>query len=190
MKKKKSKLPVAKKRPETFEEYNAKKQKEVFKRVGAELKAHDGKNFLERYALYMLRVQMYELSLKQDLQQLFGVSEEKAERMNLSSIFRHYVKNDIRAHPILYVNVVDIAEQRNAMAHEFLAISGSLGGLAGESGVHLSSRTMDKWVFELELAFQQYLMLKETKILYTDCGLKPQYPGDDGNPYVRCKKKP
>ena len=31
----------------------------------------------------MLRVQIYELSLKQDLQQLFGVSEEKAERMNL-----------------------------------------------------------------------------------------------------------
>ena len=64
----------------------------------------------------MLRVQMYELSLKQDLQQLFGVPEEKTERMNLSSIFRYYVKHDIRAHPILYVDVLDIAKQRNAMA--------------------------------------------------------------------------
>jgi hypothetical protein len=34
----------------------------------------------------MLRVQMYELSLKQDLEELFGVSEEKTERMYLSSI--------------------------------------------------------------------------------------------------------
>ncbi len=73
MKKNKSKLPVTKTRPQTAEEYNAEKQKELSDRVGEELKAHDGKNFLERYALYMLRVQIYELSLKQDLQQLFGV---------------------------------------------------------------------------------------------------------------------
>jgi hypothetical protein len=167
------------------EEYNAAKQKELWDRVGEELKTHEGKNFLERYALYMLRVQMYELSLKKDLQDLFGVSEEKTERMNFSAIFRYYVKHDIRAHPILYVNVCDIAKQRNAMAHEFLAMTSSLGGLAAENGVHLSSRTMEKWVFELELAFQQYLMLKETTILYTDCGCKPQKPGDDGRCYVR-----
>ena len=36
--------------------------------------------------LYMARVQVYELSLKQDLEHLFGVSEQQAERMNLSSI--------------------------------------------------------------------------------------------------------
>ncbi len=94
--------------------------------------------------------------------------------MNLMSIFRYYVDHDIRAHPILYVNVVDIAKQRNAMAHEFLAVSGSLGDLAGEPGVHLSSRTLDKWVFELELAFQQYCMLKEAGGLYRDWGFKPR----------------
>jgi hypothetical protein len=140
----------------------------------------------------MLRVQIYELSLKQDLQQLFGVSEEKAERMNLSAIFRYYVKHDIRAHPILYVNVVDIAKQRNAMAHEFLAIAGALGDLAGKAAMRLSEKQLNRWVFELELAFQQYLMLKEpeTNILYTDCGFKAQFPGDDGRPYVRCPKKP
>jgi hypothetical protein len=173
---------------QSAEEYNTAKQKELYERVGAELKTHDGKNFLERYALYMLRVQMYELSLKQDLQKLFGVSEEKTERMNLCSIFRYYVKNDIRAHPILYVNIWDVARQRNAMAHEFLAVTGSLGELAGEAAMRLSEKQLNRWVFELELAFQQYLMLKEPNILYKDCGFKPQFPGDDGRPYVRCKR--
>jgi hypothetical protein len=167
------------------EEYNAAKQKELWDRVGEELKTHEGKNFLEQYALYMLRVQMYELSLKKDLQDLFGVSEEKTERMNLSAIFRHYVKHDIRAHPILYVNVWDIAKQRNAMAHEFLVMTASLGEMAGDAGRRLSEKQLNTWVFELEFAFQQYLMLKETTILYTDCGCKPQKPGDDGRCYVR-----
>ncbi len=123
----------------------------------------------------MLRVQMYELSLKQDLQQLFGVSEEKVERMNLSSIFRHYVKHDIRAHPILYANVRDIARQRNNMTHEFLALAGSLSELAGSEAMRLFQRDLDRWVWELELAFQQYLMLKETDVLYKDWGVKPQF---------------
>src|SRR2546423_15351039 len=169
-------------------EYNAAKQKELFKRVGAQLKAHDGKNFLERYALYMLRVQMYELSLKQDLQKRFGVSEEKTERMNLSSIFRYYVENDIRAHPIHYVHVRDIAKQRNTMAHEFLAVTGSLGDLAGELGVRLSLSTLDKWVFELELAFQQYSMLNEAGDLFNDWGFKPRSPSGYERPFVSCKK--
>ncbi|SRR6266498_2238563 len=174
--------------PQSAEEYNAEKQKELWDRVGEELKTHDGKNFLERYALYMLRMQMYELSLKQDLQQLFGVSEEETERMNLSSIFRYYVDNDIRAHPILYVNVVDIAKQRNVMAHEFLAVTGSLGDLAGEDAMRLSEKQLNRWVFELEFAFQQYLMLKETKSLYTDCGFKAQSPKSNKRPYIRCKR--
>src|SRR5437762_9309106 len=126
------------------EEYNEEKQSELWDRVGAELKIHDGKNFLEQYALYMLRVQTYELSLKQDLQQLFAVPEEKTERMNLCSIFRYYVENDIRAHPILYVNVRDIARQRNTMAHEFLVHAGSLSNLVGEDVMHLFRRDLSK----------------------------------------------
>jgi hypothetical protein len=173
---------------QSADEYNAAKKEELFDRVGVELKTHDGKNFLEQYALYMLRVQMYELSLKQDLQQLFGVSEEKTERMNLCSIFRYYVENDIRAHPILYVNIRDIARQRNAMAHEFLALAGSLSNLAGEDVRHLFQRDLNKWVFELELAFQQYLMLKETDDLYKDWGFKPQFPQGDGRPFALAKK--
>jgi hypothetical protein len=163
-------------------------QEELFKRVGAELKTHDDKNLLERYALYMLRVQMYELSLKQDLQELFGVSEEKTERMNLSSIFRHYVENDIRTHPIHYDHIRAITQQRNDMAHEFLALAGSLGHLAGEAGLHLSSWELEKWIFELEFAFQQYLMLKEAGELYKDWGFKPRFPTGYESPYVPCKK--
>ena len=158
--------------------------KELDERVRAELKTHEGKNFLEQYALYILRVQTYELSLKQDLQQLFGVSEEKTERMNLCSIFRHYVENDIRAHPIHYLHIRDIARQRNAMAHEFLADAGSLSNLVGEDVMQLFQRDLNKWIFELELAFQQYLMLKEADTLYRDYGCKPQFPGHDGRPFA------
>jgi hypothetical protein len=152
-------------------------------------KTHEGKSLLERYGLYMLRVQMYELSLKQDLHQLFGVPEEKAERMNLSSIFRYYVKYDIRAHPILYVNVVDIAKQRNVMSHEFLPVAGSLADLAGDAAMRLSAKQLNRWVFELEVAFQQYMMLKEMGTLYQDYGCKPQFPGDDGRPYIACENQ-
>jgi hypothetical protein len=189
MKRRRIKNKANAKNQQTPEEYNATKQEELWDRVGEEIKTHEGKNFLERYALYMLRVQMYELSLKQDPQQLFGVPEEKTERMNLSSIFRYYVKHDIRAHPILYVDVLDIAKQRNAMAHEFLALTASLGDLAGEAAMRLSEKQLNNWVFALEFVFQRYLMLKETNILYTDCGFKPQIPGDDGRCCVPAKRK-
>jgi len=148
--------------------------RELHDRVSTSLKAIDGKNFLETYALYMLRVQTYELSLKQDLQELFDVSEEHAERMNLSAIYRFYVDNDVRAHPILYRNIKDVAQQRNALAHEFLAVAGSAMHLAGEESLRLFARDLDKWLFELELAYQQYVMLKEIGTLYQDWGVKPE----------------
>jgi hypothetical protein len=119
---------------------------------------------------------MYELSLKQDLQQLFNVPEENVEGMNLASILRYYVKYDIRAHPILYANLTDIAQQRNVMAHEFLANVEIMGHLGGIEGVQLLHRDLIKWAWELELAFQQYQMLKETGMLYKDYGIKPTYP--------------
>jgi hypothetical protein len=122
-------------------------------------------------------------------QLLFGVPEEKMERMNLSSIFRYNVKHDIRAHPILYVDILHIAKQRIAMAHEFLAMAASLGDLAGMGAMRLPEKQLSRWVLDLEFAFQRYLILKETNILYTDSGCKPQTPGDDGRCYVRAKKK-
>jgi hypothetical protein len=157
------------------EEYNAEKRQELLDRVSEELKSYGDKNFLESYALYMLRVQMYEMSLKQDLQQIFNVDEDKAERMNLSSIFRHFVKNDIRAHPILYTNVKTIATQRNNMAHEFLAMATSMSELAGTDAMRFFEKDLSRWAWELELAFQQYIMLKETDMLYKDWGVKPTY---------------
>jgi hypothetical protein len=189
MKRARTKNKANAKNQQTPEEFNAAKQKELWDRVDQEINTYDGKNFFEQYGLYMLRVQMYELSLKQDLHQLFGVPEEKTDRMNFSSIFRYYIKHDIRAHPILYVNVVDIAKQRNAMAHEFLAVTVSIGDLAGEAAQRLSERQLSSWVRELELAFQQYVMLKEMGTLYQDYRYKPQNPGDDGRCYVRAKKK-
>jgi len=159
----------------SIEDHNAEKQKELHTRVSKELETHNGKNFLERYALYMLRIQMYELSLKQDLQELFNVTEEQVDRMSLSSIFRYYVDNDIRTHPILYVNIQDIARQRNNMAHEFLALAGSLSQLAGNDAIRLFQKDLDRWVYELELAYQQYSILKETNELYKDWGVKPAY---------------
>ena len=158
------------------EEHNKAKTKELYDRVGEELKTYDGKSFLEKYGLYMLRVQMYELYLKQDLIELFDVPEEKAERMNLASILRYYEKNDIRAHPILYANLTEISQQRNAMAHEFLALAGKMSSIVGETGMHLFHKDLNRWAMDLELAFQQYLMLKETGVLYKDWGVKPTFP--------------
>jgi hypothetical protein len=156
--------------------YNEEKNKELWDRVGKELKSYEGKTFLEQYGLYMLRVQMYELYLKRDLIELFEVPEEKAERMNLASILRYYEKNDIRAHPILYVNLTEISQQRNSMAHEFLALAGTMSNIAGEAGMHFFHKDLNRWAMDLELAFQQYLMLKETDMLYKDWGVKPTFP--------------
>lgn len=158
---------------QTDEEYNATKQQELSDRVSAQLKIYEGKNYLEQYALYMLRVQMYEISLKQDLQKRFGVAEEKANRMNLMSIYRYFVEQDIRAHPILYANIQDIAKQRNCMAHDFLATAGTMIDLAGFAATRLFEKDLSRWAWELELAYQQYSMLKETDMLYVDYGCKP-----------------
>lgn len=150
------------------------RREELFARVGDALKIHEGRNLLERYALYMMRIQMYELSLKQDLQSLFGVSEERAETMSLNGILRYYVDHDIRAHPILYENVREIARQRNSMAHDFLAVTSVLADL-DDNFVALPARDLDKWTWELELAVQEYLMLKESGQLYRDWGVKPEW---------------
>ena len=157
-------------------EYDEAKRQELYDGVGKELKVYDDRNFLEQYALYMSRVQMYEISLKQDLQQRFGVPEDKADRMNLASILRHFVKHDIRAHPILYTNLTDLARQRNCMAHEFLANMATVTNLAGIETIRLFERDLGKWAFELELAVQQYLMLKNADMLYQDYGVKPTCP--------------
>jgi len=156
--------------------HNEAENKELWDRVGKELKAYDGKSFLEQYGIYMLRVQMYELSLKQDLIELFDVPEEKADRLNLASILRYYEKNDIRAHPILYVNLTEISQQRNSMAHEFLALAGTTSSIAGELGMHFFYKDLNRWSLDLELAFQQYLMLKENDMLYKDWGVKATFP--------------
>jgi hypothetical protein len=157
-------------------EYNEAKRKELWDQVGEELKAYEGKSFLEQFGLYMLRVQMYELYLKKDLMELFEVPEEKADRMNLASILRYYEKHDIRAHPILYANLTEIAQQRNVMAHEFLALAGTASSITGEAAMHFFHKDLNRWAMDLELAFQQYLMLKETHMLYKDYGVKPTYP--------------
>jgi hypothetical protein len=156
--------------------YNEAKRKELWDRAGKELKAYEGKSFLEQYGLYMLRVQMYELYLKQDLIELFEVPEEKAERMNLASILRYYEKNDIRTHPILFANLTEIAQQRNVMAHEFLALARKMSSIAGETAMHFFHKDLNRWAMDLELAFQQYVMLKETDMLYKDWGVKPTSP--------------
>lgn len=157
-------------------EYDKARSKQLWDRAGRELKAYEGKNLLEKYGLYMLRVQMYEISLKHDLSQLFQVAEDLADRMNLNSILRYYVDHDIRAHPILYTNLSQIARQRNMMAHEFLANANAMSSIAGGAALQLFQNDLDKWAMELELAFQEYLMLKETDMLYKDYGVEPTYP--------------
>ena len=147
-------------------------------KVSQALKAHIGKNLLERYALYMLRVQMYELGLKNDLAEQFGV--ENTERMNFSSIFRYYVKHDIRAHPILYLNIQEVAQERNKLAHESLAVWSSLSAIPDdgklmECAMKLFSGQLDKFVENLELAYQNYLMLKKLNTLYEDYGISPSF---------------
>ena len=147
---------------------------EVLGQVSEQLKNYNDLNFLEQYAIYMMRIQMYEQQLKNDLVNLFDVDEIHAERMNLSSIYRHIVNKDIRAHPILYRNIQDIAKQRNIMAHEFLLNELILNELIGKGATDMQQRAMDKWLYELELAYQQYYKLKELDNLYKDWGVKPE----------------
>lgn len=45
--------------------------------------------------------------------------------------------------------------------------------LAGLDTICLFQRDLSKWAFELELAVQQYLILKESDMLYQDDGVHP-----------------
>jgi hypothetical protein len=158
------------------EVWNEAKEKELNDRVDENLKAYEGCNFLEQYAIYMIRVQMYELSLKQDLIEIFKVSEEKVETMNLASILRYYEKHDIRAHILLYFGITNIAAQRNFMAHEFLARLGWASMDIGEEAVQIFHKEFSRCARNIETALQRYLMLKETDLLYKDYGVEAKYP--------------
>ena len=151
----------------------ASRQEELFARVGDALKVYEGRNLLERYALYMMRVQICELSLKQDLQSVFGVSEDRAETMNLSAVFRHYVSTTSGSSGSLRERSRDRATA-DSMAHDFLGGGQPLADLSDDF-VALPVRDLEKWAWELEVAFQQYLMLKESGQLYRDWGIKPEW---------------
>ena len=146
--------------------YDEELNSELRKRITDELSAYDNKNCLEQYALYMLRVQMYELSIKQDLSNLFGLKEDKVERMSLGGIARYFRENKIKANEGFFTHLQHIIQQRNSMAHDFLASNSALASIVGEAATNRAERKLSKAIYELENVWQYYVILKENDLLY------------------------
>lgn len=139
---------------------------EVEKRVKEESVAYEDKNFLELYALYMLRVQMYEFSLKQDLREFFNVTDDDTEKMSLGGVYNHFKKNNIKASQVFFGGLESIRKQRNRMAHDFLTEHAIFIDIVGEAARNRAGRKLHKAIFELEMAYHYYVIGKENKILY------------------------
>ncbi|HDL7749873.1 TPA: hypothetical protein PXP51_002242 [Yersinia enterocolitica] len=85
------------------------------------LKIYEGKPFLERFGLFMGKAQLLEFGLKKILVSLpgYNLPEEKLERLTLGQTRVELEKLGLRTD--YNGNLKSFKDQRNTMAHEFLA---------------------------------------------------------------------
>ena len=139
-------------------------------------------NRIDRLFATTLFLQNKSPARAQDLAERFGVDWEKADRMNLSSIYRYLGDHDIKANPYFLIDIQLIAKQRNHMAHEMLANIHMTIELAGAEFAQLFERGFARRIYDLELAFQRYWLCKEADNLYIEHGVHPYSIDEFGNP--------
>ncbi|XUA21498.1 hypothetical protein ACQVA2_22000 (plasmid) [Citrobacter sp. OP27] len=95
--------------------------KEFQDKIFAGMKIYEGKPFLERYGIFMGKAQLLEFGLKKLLVSLPGYSltEEELERKTLGQTRVELEKLGLRSDYNDFLK--SFKDQRNTMAHEFLA---------------------------------------------------------------------
>lgn len=119
-------------------------QARVFKR----LSSLDEMNLLERYAHFMGRAQIIELTLKGLLARKYGFTDDQLERVTLGGAISRLQKAGLRAD---FINLLrQLNEHRIEMAHEFLAVHASGVGMFGKGFARLSEKPLRYALFKVE----------------------------------------
>jgi hypothetical protein len=150
------------------------KDKAMQKHVGRvlrRLKPYNKLRFLERYAIFMGKVQVVELLLKQSLVNYRGYALEEVERTPLGGIIR--VLKEEKANSLFIFLLEDLNEFRTHMAHEFLANQILLRALLGNKtkGYTKPVRELEKALFSVEQFLVNYesvppqFLWKQSKLL-------------------------
>ncbi|HHS3095106.1 TPA: hypothetical protein ACTEQ6_003107 [Klebsiella oxytoca] len=94
---------------------------ELRKKISAGLEIYEGKPFIERFGIFMGKAQLLEFGLKKILISLpgYNLTEKKLERLTLGLTRVELEKLGLRTDYNSYLK--SFTDQRNTMAHEFLA---------------------------------------------------------------------
>lgn len=118
-------------------------QRAVFKR----LKPYDKLNFLEQFAMFMGKAQLFELALKQLLARRYDYEFDDMERWTLGRTARELKECGVRKD---FVTLLDsVVEHRNFIAHELLASKALVTALTGTTA-RFVRRPLEHGIYELE----------------------------------------
>ena len=120
-------------------------------------------SFLEKYAIFVGKVQLIELELKSLLINKFKYKEDELETRTLGWIIRELGKNGFRLDLIFLLE--DLLKYRNSLAHEFLGLTAFGKKIAGDSFEILQYKELRYALRKVEEVICVYDWLKENDYL-------------------------
>jgi hypothetical protein len=121
--------------------------KQVAARVFKRMRKYNKLNFLESFAMFMGKVQLVELGLKNFLINKYGLEDEQIERWPLGRVIAELERHGCRKDFIELLK--DLKERRNHIAHELLANDAIMRKLTGSSPTFVG-RSVDKGLYCVE----------------------------------------
>jgi hypothetical protein len=121
--------------------------KQVAARVFRRLRKYDKLNFLESFAMFMGKVQVVELGLKNLLINKYGLEDEQIEQWPLGRVIAELERRGCRKDFIELLK--DLKDRRNHIAHELLANDAIIRKLTGFSPT-FPARSVSKGLFSVE----------------------------------------
>lgn len=115
----------------------------VFKRVAH----YDNLNFLEQFAMFMGKAQLFEIALKQLLARRYDYEFDQIERWTLGRTARELKERGLRKD---FIDLLwSVVEHRNFIAHELLASEAFVTALTGKTA-RFVRRPLVHGIYELE----------------------------------------
>ncbi|MEB6536270.1 hypothetical protein MXM51_17240 [Pantoea stewartii] len=129
---------------------------ELRDKISAGMKVYDDKSFIERFGIFMGKAQLLEFGLKKILASLpgFSLEKKKLERLTLGMTRVELQKLGLRSD---YDDLLkSFTDQRNTMAHEFLANYAITQQLMQGAGL---IRTFDRELVHACVVLEQLIIL-------------------------------
>lgn len=121
--------------------------KDIQRAVIRRLKPYDKLSFLEEFAMFMGKAQLFELALKQLLARRYNYEFDDMEGWTLGRTARELKKCGLRKDFVALLE--SVVEHRNFIAHELLASKALITVLAG-TAARFVTRPLERGIYELE----------------------------------------